>query len=121
MWFFLRIWFFFFQAEDGIRDGHVTGVQTCALPGAKVHALYGLVQRLPGLLLGQPRVNVPVAHVLTDLCFCDACLCDAAAPAWAPGSSRSRASWARARWVWLLTVPGEMPSRRAVSSSLRSA
>src|SRR5437870_13359235 len=24
--------FFFFQAEDGIRDGHVTGVQTCALP-----------------------------------------------------------------------------------------
>src|SRR5437870_10846463 len=26
------IYFFFFQAEDGIRDGHVTGVQTCALP-----------------------------------------------------------------------------------------
>src|SRR6266700_3041741 len=24
--------FFFFQAEDGIRDFHVTGVQTCALP-----------------------------------------------------------------------------------------
>src|SRR5437870_12312148 len=29
--------FFFFQAEDGIRDGHVTGVQTCALP------IWGLV------------------------------------------------------------------------------
>src|SRR6266496_5449314 len=27
MWFF-----FFFQAEDGIRDLYVTGVQTCALP-----------------------------------------------------------------------------------------
>src|SRR4030066_566556 len=27
MWFF-----FFFQAEDGIRDSSVTGVQTCALP-----------------------------------------------------------------------------------------
>src|SRR5438309_6845824 len=26
------ILFFFFQAEDGIRDGTVTGVQTCALP-----------------------------------------------------------------------------------------
>src|SRR5439155_11110802 len=26
------LFFFFFQAEDGIRDGHVTGVQTCALP-----------------------------------------------------------------------------------------
>src|SRR5438309_10655854 len=25
-------YFFFFQAEDGIRDGTVTGVQTCALP-----------------------------------------------------------------------------------------
>src|SRR5437762_7441130 len=24
--------FFFFQAEDGIRDTSVTGVQTCALP-----------------------------------------------------------------------------------------
>src|SRR5437868_7346438 len=29
------VWFvfvFFFQAEDGIRDRNVTGVQTCALP-----------------------------------------------------------------------------------------
>src|SRR5256885_2726138 len=26
------MWFFFFQAEDGIRDYKVTGVQTCALP-----------------------------------------------------------------------------------------
>src|SRR5690606_39679318 len=29
---------FFFQAEDGIRDFHVTGVQTCALP------IYGATQ-----------------------------------------------------------------------------
>src|SRR5207302_3984207 len=28
----IRIVLFFFQAEDGIRDFHVTGVQTCALP-----------------------------------------------------------------------------------------
>src|SRR5207237_7640446 len=26
------VFFFFFQAEDGIRDSSVTGVQTCALP-----------------------------------------------------------------------------------------
>src|SRR5699024_4409358 len=26
------LFFFFFQAEDGIRDRNVTGVQTCALP-----------------------------------------------------------------------------------------
>src|SRR5437868_9266635 len=28
----LFVVFFFFQAEDGIRDRNVTGVQTCALP-----------------------------------------------------------------------------------------
>ena len=28
----LYIFVFFFQAEDGIRDADVTGVQTCALP-----------------------------------------------------------------------------------------
>src|SRR5688500_20266938 len=27
-----HLFFFFFQAEDGIRDYKVTGVQTCALP-----------------------------------------------------------------------------------------
>src|SRR5437870_12313858 len=31
----MTIVLFFFQAEDGIRDGHVTGVQTCALPISK--------------------------------------------------------------------------------------
>src|SRR5215813_14805754 len=30
--------FFFFQAEDGIRDADVTGVQTCALPIFTVRA-----------------------------------------------------------------------------------
>src|SRR5256885_3527160 len=41
------MFFFFFQAEDGIRDYKVTGVQTCALPisveamasGGKLHPL----------------------------------------------------------------------------------
>src|SRR6266576_3245164 len=28
----MTFFFFFFQAEDGIRDLYVTGVQTCALP-----------------------------------------------------------------------------------------
>src|SRR5437870_12565364 len=31
-WSVVCVFVFFFQAEDGIRDGHVTGVQTCALP-----------------------------------------------------------------------------------------
>src|SRR5260370_3376638 len=29
---YILCFFFFFQAEDGIRDSSVTGVQTCALP-----------------------------------------------------------------------------------------
>src|SRR5207237_7762452 len=41
--------FFFFQAEDGIRDSSVTGVQTCALPisgGEAERALKDLSGRL---------------------------------------------------------------------------
>src|SRR6266508_2307231 len=41
----LLLLLFFFDVEDGIRDGHVTGVQTCALPisgphSRGVHALW---------------------------------------------------------------------------------
>src|SRR5690606_39884655 len=35
---YVCVCFFFFQAEDGIRDFHVTGVQTCALPICPVGA-----------------------------------------------------------------------------------
>src|SRR5439155_5643175 len=38
--------FFFFQAEDGIRDGHVTGVQTCALPISRSTALCEVLPKL---------------------------------------------------------------------------
>src|SRR2546430_3708081 len=38
----LSLWrFFFFQAEDGIRDLTVTGVQTCALPISRRAAAFG--------------------------------------------------------------------------------
>src|SRR6266481_5512670 len=40
---------FFFQAEDGIRDGTVTGVQTCALP-ILYYRLNGITLELPALL-----------------------------------------------------------------------
>src|SRR5690606_40349231 len=47
----------FFQAEDGIRDFHVTGVQTCALPIA------ALVWLLPVLLIlgAEPGCPRPAA------------------------------------------------------------
>src|SRR5438309_8249436 len=54
--FSLSVFFFFFQAEDGIRDGTVTGVQTCALPISnqkQVVIFLGLTfERRPALYLG---------------------------------------------------------------------
>src|SRR3989454_1525690 len=46
-WFYV----FFFQAEDGIRDYKVTGVQTCALP------IFGLVAAVLGSLLSPQAVR----------------------------------------------------------------
>src|SRR2546430_11611153 len=42
--------FFFFQAEDGIRDLTVTGVQTCALP---ISVLFLSVARYPHIPMPQ--------------------------------------------------------------------
>src|SRR5690606_7573743 len=36
---------FFFQAEDGIRDFHVTGVQTCALPISSANPMISVYRR----------------------------------------------------------------------------
>src|SRR5439155_6330409 len=62
---------FFFQAEDGIRDGHVTGVQTCALPisggGGDRPGAVSAVQPLGGLSarrLGDSRAVSAVARLL---------------------------------------------------------
>src|SRR6266536_2560500 len=41
------IYFFFFQAEDGIRDPLVTGVQTCALPILRMDTLVERVRACP--------------------------------------------------------------------------
>src|SRR5438034_11441074 len=38
---------FFFQAEDGIRDHCVNGVQTCALPISRCHASDNICSVLP--------------------------------------------------------------------------
>src|SRR5256885_6959403 len=60
--------FFFFQAEDGIRDYKVTGVQTCALPisaewlGGRRHAGLHLVSNQPKLRLHSQLDNGPVSR-----------------------------------------------------------
>src|SRR5256885_8905297 len=43
----IRNMLFFFQAEDGIRDYKVTGVQTCALPISKTTNLAAFVVGIP--------------------------------------------------------------------------
>src|SRR2546430_12069830 len=52
--------FFFFQAEDGIRDLTVTGVQTCALPISLVGAVIvlkeaQLLEKMRSLQRGYPE------------------------------------------------------------------
>src|SRR2546430_5750058 len=57
---------FFFQAEDGIRDLTVTGVQTCALPiseDTRLHRFVDLLwQELEGDEAMQPRVFRLIDH-----------------------------------------------------------
>src|SRR5437868_11017681 len=44
------LFFFFFQAEDGIRDRNVTGVQTCALPISVRRFGQVAISSVPGLI-----------------------------------------------------------------------
>src|SRR2546422_2255794 len=67
--------FFFFQAEDGIRDVAVTGVQTCALPifGAVAAGTEPDAQLAPGAVKGlagdglEPALTRPRPVTLYDL------------------------------------------------------
>src|SRR5439155_12050800 len=71
--------FFFFQAEDGIRDGHVTGVQTCALPifgagsaeivGAVVDTTAPTISALPA----PTTIQCPATPSFTTPTATDAC------------------------------------------------
>src|SRR2546429_5688996 len=69
--------FFFFQAEDGIRDVAVTGVQTCALPISgqagfcfirinQSGKLYSLGYGAPAALQVDPIEKKPLNHFLPD-------------------------------------------------------
>src|SRR5690625_3987493 len=76
--------FFFFQAEDGLRDGHVTGVQTCALPisdGRWVVENYGSSQLgnerdlIEGVSMGTVDMtlvtNPPIGNFVEEAMFFD--------------------------------------------------
>src|SRR5205807_7393708 len=58
--------FFFFQAEDGIRDYKVTGVQTCALPissAAETRALPSTGRAVAACASGTGAIEVRKAAV----------------------------------------------------------
>src|SRR2546426_7252644 len=53
------LYFFFFQAEDGIRDYKVTGVQTCALPISSYLALVSDQGLRTTVIVGRPDLGMP--------------------------------------------------------------
>src|SRR5256885_12001942 len=71
--------FFFFQAEDGIRDYKVTGVQTCALPICKAAiffgggngVLYAFEALKPGMARDRKSTRLNSSHlVISYAVFC---------------------------------------------------
>src|SRR5690606_22358956 len=61
---FFKISSFFFQAEDGIRDFHVTGVQTCALPIlAPLRRSAAIGYRVVLIRVDLPEPDTPVIQV----------------------------------------------------------
>src|SRR5215813_1337349 len=69
------LFFFFFQAEDGIRDADVTGVQTCALPisgDAKGHGSSCQERAIGGDLFQQPSAD-ELIHGLAKRFACNVC------------------------------------------------
>src|SRR3989441_11909444 len=57
-----RGFFFFFQAEDGIRDKLVTGVQTCALPISESQVLATLYRTITPERLWRGKFTKPVGR-----------------------------------------------------------
>src|SRR5207249_7191932 len=70
LWFVFCPYCFFFQAEDGIRDRNVTGVQTCALP---IYSCSRKSIRIKSIARAKSRRRLSKSWA-----------------AWAPSASRSR-------------------------------
>src|SRR5256885_14153318 len=119
-------WFFFFQAEDGIRDYKVTGVQTCALP-----ILPGAAPRGRAPDRARARIGRGESRAGADVWVWRRRDRRAGRRAWAgPAPKRARARQPRggsdhpesaARpWGPLATIPApRIPKRPRAASSLR--
>src|SRR2546425_13207785 len=112
----LILFFFFFQAEDGIRDKLVTGVQTCALPisrdgdggHARVHAHEDGRARAP---LARPSLrHLPTSCLSTSAALSTPTVCTGVA-AFTPCIARSSAG---------STSPPSTPSSRPPTKRSRA-
>src|SRR5215813_11230549 len=97
---FVKFFFFFFQAEDGIRDADVTGVQTCALPisAALAHVSGSPTRRsaspnaasISGLAKGAEVIEVIVNWGCTSSSRCAIVLASSTRPRLARAAARSQ-------------------------------
>src|SRR5688500_20031850 len=86
--------FFFFQAEDGIRDYKVTGVQTCALP----ICVSARTTPTPSDAAGGPTASLPAAAAASLLAAAAAGHQPVQQRAW--GRSEERRVGKECRWRW---------------------
>src|SRR6266478_6734621 len=109
------VFFFFFQAEDGIRDLTVTGVQTCALPislrtaGSFVGKRWTLGKIVHGVPAGTPRrirtsgffSSAATSAYDKSSAICASPVCSTAVRVVASGTNRQVISsrWAGPRWA----------------------
>src|SRR3954449_10470235 len=59
----MLFYFFFFQAEDGIRDESVTGVQTCALPISESSSILQWAENASRSIERSARIGVSAAAI----------------------------------------------------------
>src|SRR2546430_11339499 len=81
---------FFFQAEDGIRDLTVTGVQTCALP------IWPAPKRVSAHMVGQAKDSVE--DMATALVVCENGVSISMDVSWRRSEERRVGKEGRSRW-----------------------
>src|SRR5207253_5367335 len=117
--------FFFFQAEDGIRDGHVTGVQTCALP-ISVRDLVAMAKAKPGQLNYATAGIGSAAHISAEKFRMAAGIDAVHVPLKGSPESLTETMGGRTQFTWtpLTTAVGQIREGRllalAVSTGRRS-
>src|SRR3712207_8501563 len=94
------MFFFFFQAEDGIRDIGVTGVQTCALPiYSTVSLLNFCMDDLSNDVSGLLRSPIIIVlFLMSSFRFVNSCFMNFGAPVLGRSEERRVGKECRSRW-----------------------